>query len=498
MDYHRYRIGRERQLFVDDLLVAETEGLHRTLHQPAKHPANPVLKADHPLEEDFVCLHGTVLFDEQAGLFKAWYLTGGGVGYAVSEDGLAWRKPTTGVFPGLDIPPNIVYRGVYPERFGGTGWKVDGCAVVIDPADADPSRRYKMLTFEVLMIPEERRKDPYRTYGHFAVYSPDGVHWSVDPEPVISPREDPEMSDAHTCAYDPLRRRFVAYTKKHKLCPRGLGDQDTMLRVRGVAFSDDFRTWTKPVPCLIPDDHDPRDVHFYRMSGWVYEGMVLGEVEIYYSDHRRKEKALMRDVQLVSSRDGELWWRAGERRTYIPCGPQGAWDGKLLDVNTGGPILVGDELWVYYGGRSYPHNRHPRFFPGDWPRTAAIGLGTLRRDGFVSYDAAADGTLLTKPIQFEAARRLHLNVNAAAGHVGVEILRAFEYPDVSEREKVWKYAGREACPDFTSTETIPITGDHLDATVAWARGEDLSAFAGQWIALRFHLRQAKLYSFWLD
>ena len=498
MDYYRYRLGRERQLFVDDLLVAETDGLRRTLHQPVKHPDNPVLKADHPLEQDIVCLHGTVLFDEETGLFKAWYLTEGGVGYAVSEDGLAWRKPATGVFPGLDIPPNIVYRGVRPERFGKTEWNVDGCAVMIDRADADPARRYKMLTFEVLMIPEERRKDLYRTYGHFAAFSPDGIHWSADVEPVISPREDPDMSDAHTCAYDPLRKRFVAFTKKQLLCPRGLGDQDTILRVRGIAFSEDFRTWTKPAVCLLPDDHDPRDVNFYRMNGWAYEGMYLGEVEIYYSDYRRKEKALMRDVQLISSRDGELWWRAGDRRTYIPCGPEGAWDGKMLDVNAAGPIRIGNELRVYYGGRSYPHNRHPDFFPGDWPRTSAVGLATLRRDGFVSYDAAGDGVLLTKPVQFEAARRLHLNMEAGDGHARVEILRAFEYPDISEKEKIWRYAGRESCPGFTRDDAVPITGDRLDATAAWARGDDLSAFAGQWIALRFYLHQAKLYSFWFD
>ena len=31
MDCFRYRLGRERQLFVDDLLVAETDGLRRTI-----------------------------------------------------------------------------------------------------------------------------------------------------------------------------------------------------------------------------------------------------------------------------------------------------------------------------------------------------------------------------------------------------------------------------------------------------------------------------------
>ena len=493
----RYKIGRERQLFVDDMLVAETQHLRKTLHQPVKYEANPVLGADHPLEQGFLCLHGTVLFDEAAGLFKAWYLTETGIGYAFSADGLAWHKPVPDLFQGVNAAPNTVYRGVHPDRFGRSDWKVDGCAVVMAPAH-DPGCRYRMLTFEVAMDPEQRAKDPYGSYGYFAAFSPDGVHWSAEAEPVISRREDPEMSDAHTCGYDRLRGRFIAFTKKHKVCPHGLGDQDTMLRVRGVAFSTDFRRWTRPVACLIPDDHDPRDVHFYRMNGWAYEGMYLGELEIYYSDPGRRDKPMMRDVQLVSSRDGELWWRAGGRQTYIACGPEGAWDSKLLDVNSAGPIRVGDALRIYYGGRCYPHNRHPRFFPGDWPRRAAIGMATLRRDGFVSYDADEQGTLVTKPIQFEGARELHLNVDASDGWARVEVLRSFEHIDVPEQERVWRFAGRESCPGFTLDDAEPITGDCLDASATWRQGSDLSRLERQWIVLRFELHRARLYSFWFD
>jgi len=111
MDPHRFEIGKERQLFGDDLMVAKVEGLKKTLHPPVKYEGNPVLTGDLPFEHDFACLHGTVLKDPIDGLFKAWYLSGGvGIGYAVSEDGIEWRKPFYDLFPTDGKETNIVYR----------------------------------------------------------------------------------------------------------------------------------------------------------------------------------------------------------------------------------------------------------------------------------------------------------------------------------------------------------------------------------------------------
>ena len=44
------RIGRQKQLFVDNYIVERMEGVHRTLNQPEKHPGNPVLAPDRPWE----------------------------------------------------------------------------------------------------------------------------------------------------------------------------------------------------------------------------------------------------------------------------------------------------------------------------------------------------------------------------------------------------------------------------------------------------------------
>ena len=54
-----------RQLFFDDLIVARAEKLVRTVHQPVKHPDNPVLKREHPWEGYRVQVYGTVIYQPQ-------------------------------------------------------------------------------------------------------------------------------------------------------------------------------------------------------------------------------------------------------------------------------------------------------------------------------------------------------------------------------------------------------------------------------------------------
>ena len=66
-------LGPGTHLFVDDYLVADLQQVWRTLNRPSKHPDNPLLKPDRPWEGYLALQPGTVLFDEEEGLFKMWY-----------------------------------------------------------------------------------------------------------------------------------------------------------------------------------------------------------------------------------------------------------------------------------------------------------------------------------------------------------------------------------------------------------------------------------------
>jgi len=74
-----------------------------------------------------------------------------------------------------------------------------------------------------------------------------------------------------------------------------------------------------------------------------------------------------------------------------PSDVAGQWDAYMLDINSSGPILHGDELWIYYGGRARHHAPAGTLYPED-QALAAIGLATLRRDGMFERASANRAT----------------------------------------------------------------------------------------------------------
>src|SRR5262245_40436408 len=64
------RLDASRQLFLDDHVIADRQGLRRRLHQPKKHPANPVLWGETPWEGHSPVL-AYVLRDQSSGRFRA-------------------------------------------------------------------------------------------------------------------------------------------------------------------------------------------------------------------------------------------------------------------------------------------------------------------------------------------------------------------------------------------------------------------------------------------
>jgi len=69
-----FDVGTAAQLFVDRVLVRDSERVWFTQHEGRKHPDNPVLKPDQPWEGWRTEIFGNVIFDEEEQLFKMWYL----------------------------------------------------------------------------------------------------------------------------------------------------------------------------------------------------------------------------------------------------------------------------------------------------------------------------------------------------------------------------------------------------------------------------------------
>ncbi|HJZ90138.1 MAG TPA: hypothetical protein VKE40_04650, partial [Gemmataceae bacterium] len=111
----------------------------------------------------------------------------------------------------------------------------------------------------------------------------------------------------------------------------------------------------------------------------------------------------------------------------------------------------------------------------------STGLMVLRRDGFASLDAGeSGGTLTTRPMKFTGK---HLFVNAAAkeGELTSEV--------VDERGNPIK--------GLSAVDGVPVRADKTKQAVAWKQA-NIGAAAGQVVRFRFHLKNARLFSFWVS
>ncbi len=461
-------VDNRKQLFADDWVIDKSDGLTRTLHPVKKHPDNPVLRAKMPWEEPCVLLYGSVMYDpkREADRFRMWYLCftpkynedyterlqkSGRIAYAISRDGLHWERPSLGLHEHEGSTDNNI---VIPGPWGVA-------SVHFDPRDPDPQRRYKAQV---------------RYNGHRAYFSSDGIRWTEQGRMSLS------AYDRSTVHWHPIEQRWFASTKNWYTIPDG-EDQ----RGRGYAESVDFLKWG-PVTYMCGTGKKSGEI-VYGLEPFYYESLFLG----LWDRYRHEPRGLL-DVQLAVSHNGRHWERPSdeawipltplpdnfERKTSSrspetgvdPFDPHVPWDYANNSASMLGPLRVGDELWMYYSGRSTDHRSRPH--------VGAIGLGTLRLDGFFSLDAASTpGTLTTKPLRL-MHDLLRVNANADGGEMRVAI--------VDEQGTVIE--------PFTFENCRPVTTDSVRHHITWSGADNLSSLADRTVRLRIQLTNAKLYAFW--
>jgi len=464
-----------RQLFLDDGNIAHIEGLRRTIHQPQKHPANPVLRPDRAWENS-ASVYGTTLYDDALRCFRMWYLIGcpsdgeftdettgqrysipqtTRVAYAESADGITWHKPDLG---------QLDWRGSRANNMLALGRQnPEGISVLVDEHEPDPTRRYKALFWDhaangAHFHPELKRVlwKETESDGAYLAWSADGINWTHAPEnPVIAAYMDTNQN----LLWDPSLNHYVAFSRF------GFG------RKIARSESNDFVHWSAPQLVLDCDAQDGEGTRFYGAGIDLYEGLYVAMLWVY-----REGGDGCIDTQLGVSRDGVHWQRVADRGVFMALGEPGSWeDGMVRGVER--IIRRGDELYIYYSGVNGPHSG-PKFPASTIVRKhkPAIGLATLRRDGFVSLDAgASDGSMLTRQFSLPQGR-LHLNVDATNGSCLVALCDEHG----------------AAIPGFERSQ--PIAGDHLDAEVTWPGSA--SPPVGRAVALRFTINSASLYSYW--
>jgi hypothetical protein len=472
-----------RQLFVDDYLVGETT-LTRTFHRARLYEKNPVLKPETPTES---CVPDPgsipvaapfddgVFYDPKDQLFKMWYHGGwfDGNCYAVSKDGRAWERPALDVAPGTNR--------VLPVRHNAEGSRLlrDGTTVWLDQHATDPSQRFKMFVYSRRLLDE-------KTEGGELFTSADGVHWGA-------PRRLGGFAygDNTSFFYDPFRKVWVFSMRRTGKSPVS----GKNVRVRSYLAGADFLGFTRAkddqvVPWLAADGRDQPDPapdlgyepELYKFGAVAYESLMVGLFGIFYGPPNdvcaREKRPKIIDLEVGFSRDGFHYDRP-DRRAFIACSrTPGTWNRGYLHSAGGICLIVGDELWFYFGAWS---GISPKL-DSDMYAGGSTGLAILRRDGFASLDAGATpGTLTTKPITFQG-RYPFVNVDAKGGELRMEVLDA--------DGKVIGPFSRENC--------APVEVDSTRQGIEWKGASDLASLAGKPVRFRFSLSHGKLYSFWVS
>jgi hypothetical protein len=144
--------------------------------------------------------------------------------------------------------------------------------------------------------------------------------------------------------------------------------------------------------------------------------------------------------------------------------------GSILGVSNP-PVVVGDEVWVYYTAMTTTHG-------GALPeKRMSIGRARWRLDGFVSLDGDFQGGVVeTVPLRLQGSR-LELNVDAAHGSAAVELLSADGKP----------------LDGYTLGECRAAGSDAVRHPVRWTARDRVPT--DRPVRLRFHLRNASLYGF---
>ena len=481
---------RSRILFLDDSAIKNMSSVRRTLHQPVKR--GPMLKPDTSIGQSTLQSRSAPVWNPDRSIWEWWYWAGytvppygqyqsttfQTVSYATSEDGIHWETPSLGLYEwngskdnNIAVSPDEGNRGLYH--------------ILRDERDPDPARRYKALM---------------GTHDRVPAYSPDGFTWSYPDVPPIPSSDESHMT------YDEQTGKFLAFVKHGTDWGRSVF----------VSESTDFVHWTRPELVMHSDETDRENLRkrirevienpayltpplvddedyiaeVYQMAVMPYEGIYVGFPGLFNPAGAIPPPHMnftgINQVELTVSHDYRHWNRVADREVFIGIDP---WDGvnygTAQNLLCGRPVVHDDrEIRIYYNAIRFrgPKEVHRDIDPNLFDDTSALCMATLRRDGFVSLDADDEGEIVTKPIRAAAldGAELHINADAAGGFVAAEII------DAESGKPVAEYT-REQCNN--------VEEDTLDGVISWKNGSRITV--NKQVRLRFVLRNAQLYSFWI-
>ena len=505
-----------RQLFVDDFLVAATQGVKRVFFKPRKYHANPLLWPEtknelglatelgdrpYPKNSDGTykapwrpdyktapCCYtsgGGLWYDPTRKVFRLWYIAGWSqrIAYAESKDLIHWERPPVGL------------RGTNILRDWPNSW--DTWVVWPNFAAKNPYADWKL----------------YHSYGGnpgsgYEYESTDGITWKEVARCGLA-------GDASTMFYNPFRGKWV-WSLRSVWRGRSRNYREHSDFVKGAAwhFPMDAKTaadGARPfyiagqytntcdvVNWMACDDQDlPKmldgktftNAQLYNFDATPYESVMIGLHKIMcgrdngVAAHVGMPKTT--EIHFGYSRDGFHFDRPDRTPAIGDSGWwSGEWDAGYLAPVSSGFVIKDEELWFLYAAmRGDTSSVEPPecTLANGMHANGSIGAAILRRDGFAGMVADGRGELVTRPVRFSGSH-FFVNADTRFGSLAVEVLDA---------------AGK-VVKGYSAADCMGL--DHRNATKAEIRwkGGDLKRFTGHPVRFRFKMHVTTLYSFWVS
>jgi hypothetical protein len=453
-------IGSEPVLLIDHTDVLSPEDVRRKIHPPRK-TGDRLIVAEHPWESATLNWF-SVLRDGDR--YRMWYECYDVDGwptaddtsfcYAESTDGIHWKKPELGLvsYQGSSRN-NILFRQIGEGSYRS---RVHGSCVFIDPL-APPAARYRCVSQGLFQGIGDR---PYYVAG---MSSPDGLHWTRDPQPICHVFADSQYSGF----YDPLQKKYVLYGRV-----AGRGG-----RAVGVATSDRANQFSPLNLVLQAAENHPADADLYNPACLPWPNRA-GLYLMFPSLFRHGEDTL--EIHLAVSRDGIQWTWPDSQAAFIPRGDSADFDGGSLYMANGACIPTGNDLSFYFSGSPLKHAEVELENLARPENRRVISRAVAQSDRLVSVTSTAPiGRFVTQPLRFQGTRLIVNGITEKDGALRVELLDESGIP----------------IPGFQVSDCIPLTSDQSAWPVSWKNQKDLVAVVGRTIQLRFTLERAHVFGF---
>lgn len=481
------------EFLFDDDIIDRRDGVRRVLGDVRK-DGRSIISPEMPWESDSLG-RASVIFDREEGIFKIWYRTvametavpdvGGSVPpeggessylcYAESDDGLNWERRSLGIHEFRGSSDNNIVMELPPDI------DTPFFNILKDPDDSDEGRRYKAIGFDDSVTSSLRdRADGER--GVCVSYSPDGFNWE-EPELVMS-TDDLTDCDCVLGQRDPTTGRWVAFFR-----PR------THPKRRFIAYSEslNFDHWTYPRMLLTPEGEDDRWIEFYGMTAAVVGRWRVGCLWVM---HNNPEHSPMTN-ELVYSRDGLNYRRAMPRVQFLPLGPDGSADSRMIM-----PIALIERengCLLYYRGTNQEHGSDrsgdgiggvemPRGRVDGDERRSILSVARIEGRNFCGLRAEFDGVVETGFLCNYGDGGVEAHADAGNdGWIRAEILDQYGrvIPGWDRYHCEVRYSRGRVRFCWGQEELVGINGQTSDE----------GGKVGHVVKLRFYLHKATLYGF---